>query len=58
MKINTVIAETRRKLVEVVNTSELPPAITAMILSEILRVVNDAAKAQYEAELKDDSEVE
>lgn len=58
MKINTVIAETRRKLVEVVNTSELPPAITAMILSEILRAVNDAAKAQYEAELKDDSEVE
>ena len=53
MKINTAIAETRKKIVEAVNESELPPAITGMILNEVLHVVNDAARAQYESELKD-----
>ena len=53
MKINTAIAETRRKLVEAVNTSELPPAVTGMILNELLQAVNEAARAQYEVELKD-----
>lgn len=53
MKINTAIAETRRKLVEVVNTSELPPAVTGMILNELLQAVNEAARVQYEVELKD-----
>lgn len=54
MKINTAIAETRRKLVEAVNASELPPAVTSMILNELLQAVNEAARVQYEAELKDD----
>lgn len=53
MKINTAIAETRKKLVEVVNACELPPAVTGMILNEVLQAVNAAARAQYEAELKD-----
>jgi len=53
MKINTAIAETRKKIVEAVNASELPLAITGMILNEVLHAVNDAARAQYESELKD-----
>ena len=54
MKINTAIAELRRSLVETVNGCELPPAVTAMVLGELLHAVNDAAKAQYEAEQREE----
>ena len=58
MKINMAIAKLRKSLVEAVNASELPPAVTAMILGEILHAVNDAARQQYESELREDKEEE
>ena len=56
MKINTAIAKLRKDLVETVNASELPPAVTAMILGELLNAVNEAARRQYEAEQEEQEE--
>lgn len=56
MKINTAIAELRKNVFTAVGTSELPPVITALVLSEILHVLNDAAEAQYKAEQKESDE--
>ncbi len=50
--ISIKIRETREKLVQTLNESELPGCILQMILGEISAAVNQLAEQEYQADRK------
>ena len=56
--ISIKIRETREKLVQTLNESELPGCILQMILGEISAAVNQLAEQEYQADRKAEEEAE